>query len=148
MSRNGAVVLVAAALVLLLALGWYAVEPWALTFVDDGPYYSRDFPYMIEDLPVQSKVALRRFGRLVYTLESRTLAERDESVLVLRDSEGAVLWKRLPVKPDGELGRLELRRAHVTWDGGWRVRIVPSNQEPGDLFLGAFGGFRFFNHSW
>lgn len=85
---------------------------------------------------------------LVYTLESRLLPTREASVLVLRDASESVVWARLPVKPDGELGAIELRRAYLTWYGGWRVRIVPAFQEPGDLYLGFFGGFRFFNHSW
>lgn len=142
----GSSVLVAVAAA--LALAWYAVEPWAVTFVDDGPYYSRPFDSPVGDLHLESRVDLRRFGRVVYTLESRTLAGRDEIVLVLRDASGSVRWARLPVKPDGELGSLEIRRARLTWYGGWRVRIVPANQEPGDLYLGALGGFRFFNHSW
>ena len=127
---------------------YYAVEPWAVTFVDDGPYYSTRFPGPIGELPILSSVELRRFGHLFYTLESRLLTEGEESVLVLSDSAGKVKWIRLPVKPDGELGSLELLRVHATWYGGWRVAIRPANQESGNLYLGIFGGFRFFNHSW
>lgn len=67
---------------------------------------------------------------------------------MLRRAAGVVRWQRVPLKPDGELGALELRWARSTWYGGWKVRIVPGNQEPGALYLGALGGFRFFNHSW
>jgi len=132
----------------VLAVIYYTIEPWAVTFVDDGPYYSTEFSDPIEEIPIQSRVELRRFGRLVYSLESRLLSERDESVLVLRGPDGAVEWARLPMKPDGELGSLELRGAKVTWYGGWRIAINPKNQEGGHLYLSSFGGFRFYNHSW
>lgn len=132
----------------VLALTYYAIEPWAVTFVDDGPYFSTEFLRPIGDIPVQSQVSLRRFGRLVYIIESRTLSEGSESVLVLRNSRGVMKWARLPVKPDGELGSVEVRRAHKTWYGGWRISIKPENQEGGNLYLSAFGSFRFFNHSW
>lgn len=131
-----------------MAFGWYTVEPWAVTFVDDGPYYSSEFPDSVADLPIRSRVQLRRLGTLAYTLESRLLPTGQASVLVLRDAANSILWARLPVKPDGELGAVELCRASITWYGGWRVRIVPAFQELGDLYLGSLGGFRFFNHSW
>lgn len=134
--------------VVALVFAWYLVEPWAVTFVDDGPYYSNRFPGPIAELNTQSVVELRRFGRLVYTLESRLLPNDDASVLVLKDAEGSVRWIRSPVKPDGELGPLELRRASLTWYGGWRVAISPENQESGHLYLSALGRLRFFNHSW
>jgi len=132
----------------ILAVLWYLIEPWAVTFVDDGPYYSREFSGPITELPVHSQVELRRFGRLAYFLESRLVSSEDESVLVLRDADGSVKWVRLPLKPDGELGPIELRRANMTWYGGWRIGIKPENQESGNLYLGSLGGFRFFNHSW
>ncbi|MDH3615976.1 MAG: hypothetical protein OEQ90_05820 [Gammaproteobacteria bacterium] len=132
----------------ILAVAWYAVEPWAVTFVDDGPYYSREFSGSIVELPIYSQIELRRFGLPVYSLESRLLSSGDESVVVLRDTGGSVQWARIPLKPDGELGPLELRRANPTWYGGWRIGIKPDNQEGGYLYLGTFGGFRFFNHSW
>jgi hypothetical protein len=135
-------------MVAAMAVSWYGVEPWAVTFVDDGPYYSGDFSGQIAELPVHSQVELRRFGQLVYLLEARLLSTVDESVLVLRDSNGSVRWARIPMKPDGELGPLELRGANVTWYGGWRIAISPKYQEGGHLYLGSFGGFRFFNHSW
>ena len=131
-----------------LSVGWYLAEPWAVTFVDDGPYYSEDFLSPIDKLPVHSSVQLRRFGALAFTLQSRLLPGKEQSVLVLWDSSGHQLWAKLPVKPDGELGSLRLRDPRLTWNGGWRVRIIPSNQEAGNLYLGPFGGFRFFNHSW
>lgn len=132
----------------VLALAYYAIEPWAVTFIDDGPYFSTEYLQPIEETPVQSQVDLRRFGRLVYIIESRTLSEGSESVLVLRNSHGVVKWARLPVKPDDELGPVEVRRAHMTWYGGWRISIKPENQEGENLYLSAFGSFRFFNHSW
>lgn len=132
----------------VLAVVYYTIEPWAVTFVDDGPYYSTEFSGPIEEIPIQSRVELRRFGRLVYSLESRLLSERDESVLVLRGWDGAVEWARLPMKPDGELGSLELRGANVTWYGGWRIAINPKNQEGGHLYISSFGSFRFYNHGW
>ena len=141
-------VLIFVSVLVLLAVGWYQLEPWAVTFIDDGPYYSREYSRPVESLPLQSSVELRRFGVIAYTLESRSLVDRNESVLVLRNAAGAIKWTRIPLKPDGELGFLELLRAHVTWYGGWRIRIAPDNQEPGDLYIGALGRFRFFNHSW
>ena len=136
------------AVIAVLAVSYYAIEPWAVTFVDDGPYFSDEFTGSVDDLPVHSEVQLQRFGRLAYTIESRTLAEGSESVLVLRDPEGRVIWARLPVKPDDELGTIEVRRAYRTWYGGWRIAIKPANQESGNLYLTPLGGFRFLNHSW
>ena len=132
----------------VLAIVYYTVEPWAVTFLDDGPYFSTEFSGSIAEIPMQSQVELRRLGHLIYSLESRLLAAGDESVLVLRDSEGVVAWARLPMKPDGELGPLELRGAILTWYGGWQVAINPKYQESGHLYLSPFGGFRFYNHSW
>lgn len=131
-----------------LALAWYIVEPYAVTFIDDGPYYSSEYLEPFSELPISSRIELRRFGRLAYLLESRDLIMGNESVLVLRDSKGPVQWARRPIKPDGELGPLELRGASMTWNGGWRIRIKPKSQEGGYLYLSSLGGFRFFNHSW
>lgn len=131
-----------------VASGYYQVEPWAATFVDDGPYFSEDYAGDIANLPIDSSMDLRRLGMNVYTLESRTLPDRKASVLVLMDSDGAVVWARRPLKPDGELGTVKLLRAALTWSLGWRIRIAPSNQEAGDLYVSFAGGFRFFNHSW
>lgn len=132
----------------LLATAWYFAEPWALTFVDDGPYFSETFSEPIDPLPVISSVQLRYFKWVRFTLESRRFPNKDESILVLWDDSGHLVWAKRPVKPDGELGSLRLREPHWTWNAGWRIRIVPSNQEPGDLYLNALGGLRFFNHSW
>ncbi len=131
-----------------LAVAWYIVEPYAVTFIDDGPYYSNEFSESVAELPINSQVELRRFGLLTYLLESRDFPTGDGSVLVLRDSGGSVQWARLPIKPDGDLGPLELRGASMTWYGGWRIRIKPKSQEGGYLYLSSRGGFRFFNHSW
>ncbi len=131
-----------------LAVFWYIVEPYAVTFIDDGPYYSSEFSGPVAELPVYSQIELRRFGQFAYLLESRELPTEDESVLVLRDTGGLVLWARIPIKPDGKLGPLELRGANMTWYGGWCIRIKPKSQEGGYLYLGSFGGFLFFNHSW
>lgn len=141
---TSAVVLIAA----VLASVYYAIEPWAATFVDDGPYYSTEYLGAVDELPVPSRVELRRFGRSVHVLESRTLPVGNESVLVLRTPDGSVQWARVPVKPNGELGRIKLRKIHATWYGGWRISIKPENQESGNLYLSALGNFRFFNHSW
>ena len=132
----------------LFAMAWYQVEPWALTFVDDGPYYSTLYTESIDDLPVQSKIELQRFGTIAYTLESRVVTDRNESVFVLRTADDHVLWGRRPNKPDGELGYIKVRGASLTWNMGWRVRIAPEHQESGSLYIGPLGGFRFFNHSW
>lgn len=131
-----------------LASAWYIVEPHAVTFIDDGPYYSREYTEPVAELPVTSQIELRRFGIPIYSLESRDLPTGENSVLILRDASGSVRWVRMPVKPDGELGPLELRGASMTWNGGWRIRIKPRLQEGGYLYLGSLGGFRFFNHSW
>lgn len=55
----------------LLCFLWYLVEPWFVTFVDDGPYYSTDFATPTDHLPIYSRIELRRFGRVAYILESR-----------------------------------------------------------------------------
>ncbi len=132
----------------IVAVGWYCVEPWALTFIDDGPYFSQDFAGPVELLPIYSQVELRRFGRAVFSLESRLVTEGAASVLVLRDTDGSVRWAQTPLKPFGELGAITLLRANLTWYGGWQIAISPKNQEAGYLYLAAFGGYRFLNHSW
>lgn len=132
----------------VLALSYYAIEPWAVTFIDDGPYFSTEYSKPFDEIPVQSRLELRRLGQLAYTIESRTLIEGRQSVLVLKDSKGVVKWARLPVKPDGELGAIEVRNAYLTWYGGWRISIKPERQEGGNLYLSTLGNFRFFNHSW
>lgn len=140
--------LVAVCLVVIVASGWYWAEPWALTFIDDGPYFAQDLAGPLESLPVYSQVELRRFGRAVFSLESRLASDGQESVLVLRNTDGSVRWAQTPVKPYGELGPIALRRAGLTWYGGWRIAISPKNQEAGYLYLSAFGSYRFLNHSW
>ena len=119
--------------------------------MDDGPYYSRPFDADIRDLPLQSSVELRRFGKRVYVLESRLLdALEGESVLVLKQADGKVRWKRIPVKPDGPLGTVDLipRATAPTLFWGWRVGLKPAKQESGSLYIGPLGNFRFFYHSW
>ncbi len=140
--------LAAVCFVAIVPSAWYCVEPWALTFIDDGPYFSTDFVDPVEVLPVYSQIELRRFGRAAFSLESRLLAEGQESTLVLRDTGGSVRWAQTPVKPFGELGPITLLRASLTWYGGWRIAISPKNQESGYLYLSAFGSYRFLNHSW
>jgi hypothetical protein len=140
--------LAAVFIVVIIASGWYMAEPWALTFIDDGPYFATDYAGPVEALPVYSRIELRRFGRTVFSLESRSVSEGQGSVLVLRDTDDSVRWARTPVKPYGELGPIELRRERATWYGGWRIAISPKNQEGGYLYLSTFGGYRFLNHSW
>ena len=53
-----------------LAVVWYIVEPYAATFIDDGPYYSSEFSEPVAELPINSQIELRRFGQLAYLLES------------------------------------------------------------------------------
>lgn len=145
-SKTAAVLTLAIA---VLAMGYYAAEPWLVTFVDDGPYYSDEYVGPIAELSVESSVELKRFGRLIYILESRRLTGIEGSVLVLRDSEGDVKWARVPNKHDGgELGTVKLVFSRMTWYLGWRVTIQPSNTEGGGLYLSVLGDFRFFNHSW
>lgn len=132
----------------LLCFLWYLVEPWFVTFVDDGPYYSTDFATPTDRLPIYSRIELRRFGRVAYILESRLIDEDRPSVLLLRDVDGSVVWSRIPEKPDGSLGPISLGKHYLTWYAGWKVAIKPSFQEGGYLYLSAFAGFRFFNHSW
>ena len=99
-----------------------------------------------------SHVELTRFGNVVYVLESRLIERdaREESILVLRQPGGAICWQKVPLKPDGPLGAIGLgkNRTRLTWYGGWKVAIKPGSQESGYLYLGPFGGFRFFYHSW
>ena len=64
-------------IVAFLVLLWYYVEPWAVTFINDGPYYSTDFNGAIEDLPLHSRVELHRFGQITYVLESRLIDEEN-----------------------------------------------------------------------
>ena len=63
----------------IVASGWYMAEPWALTFIDDGPYFSTDFVGPVKALPVYSQVELRRFGHTVFSLESRLVSEGQKS---------------------------------------------------------------------
>ncbi len=132
-----------------LLILWYSVEPWVVTFMDDGPYYSTDFTGKVDELPLYSRVELHRFGQIAYVLESRLIDHEKPSVLLLRERKnGSLVWSRLPVKPDGELGPLTLVKGYRTWYGGWKITINPAFQEGGYLYLGPFGGVRFFNHSW
>jgi hypothetical protein len=137
-----------AAVLLTISLLWYAAEPWTLTFIDDGPYGSQPYYGEVAGLRLHSQVELKRFGSVQYVLESRLSEKGNSSVLVLYSGGSGAIWRRLPVKPDGELGPLEFGRSGVTWYGGWRVAIKPAFQEGGYLYLGPLGGFRFFNHSW
>lgn len=139
------------ALVLVMLFGWFAYifEPRMFNF-DDGPYYSREFEAEIDNLPLQSSVELSRFGYIMYILESRLLKNEERTVLLLKQPDGTVVWKKVPVKPDGRLGPIALEKnyTHLTWYGGWKVAIKPAFQESGHLYLGPLGGFRFFYHSW
>jgi hypothetical protein len=132
----------------VLSTLWYLAEPWAVTFIDDGPYYSSKYPAPVARLPLHSQIELKRLGRPVFTLETRLTTDEKPNVFVLKDSQGAVVWAQRPVKPEGALGPIKLLNQQLTWYGGWKVRISPSLQEGGYLYLGTFGGFRFFNHSW
>ena len=143
---SGATIL--ATLVLVLLAAYYQAEPWLVTFVDDGPYYARPFDGDAAGLQRDSFVDLRRFGKAVFRLESWSAGDAVSSVLVLKWPDGQVRWAVVPVKPDGELGSIDLQSARLTWTAGWRVSIKPANQEAGALYLTPFGGFRFFNHSW
>lgn len=127
----------------------YRFEPRVFKF-DDGPYYSKEFEGQIEQLPLQSSVELKRIGNVTYVIESRLLNNEQDSVLVLKRSDGTIAWKKILLKPDGPLGTIALgrKRTHLTWYGGWKVAIKPARQEGGYLYIGPFGGFRFFYHSW
>jgi hypothetical protein len=128
---------------------WYSVEPWTVTFIDDGPYYSTDYKGAVDELPLYSRLELNRLGRGAYVLESRLIDNEKPSVLLLREKKNnSLIWSQLPVKPDGELGPLTLVKGYRTWYGGWKIAINPTFQESGYLYLGPLGGFRFFNHSW
>ena len=109
-----------------------------------------EFKGEIAQLPLQSRVELLRLGNVAYVLELRILNKEEGSVLVLKRPDGAIHWKRQPVKPGGPLGDIELRKKYtnLTWYGGWKVSIKPAFQESGYLHLGPLGGFRFFYHSW
>jgi hypothetical protein len=136
-------------LLTLVALA-YAAEPHVFN-MDDGPYGAHEFVGAVDGLPVQSRVELRRLGIPAYVLESRLIAgDTPSSVLVLRATDGAVRWQRVPHKPDGPLGPVALvpRSPAMAWSGGRHVAIKPARQESGVLYLGPLGGFRFFYHSW
>jgi hypothetical protein len=141
------------AIVVLCGIGWLLYEYEARIFnFDDGPYSASEFIGEIDKLPIQSRLELKRFGELVYVLESCLFeqAEGEGSVLVLRRPDGTIVWKKVPLKPDGLLGAIALGEeyTHLTWHGGWKVAIKPAFQESGYLYLGPFGDFRFFYHSW
>jgi hypothetical protein len=132
-----------------LTLGWvgYKLEPHLFN-MDDGPYGATEFAGETDHLPLLSRVELRRFGWLAWTLESRRLGEAEgPSVLVLKSPDGAVRWRRQPLKPDGPVA-LDPHRTAMTWNGGWRVGVKPAAQESGELYLNPLGEFRFFYHSW
>ena len=120
---------------------------WPIFTLNDGPFYSEPYEGDVSGLELFSETPLRRFGDTAYRLEVRLGS--DETVFVLRDSEGAVRWQRVP-SHDGPLGRIRLSEQHtrLSWWGGWTVAISPEKQEGGSLYLGPLGGFRYFYLSW
>ncbi|MDJ0601798.1 MAG: hypothetical protein QNJ37_23505 [Crocosphaera sp.] len=131
---------------------FYRFEPHFFN-LDDGPYYSQDYKGNVELLTLESQVRLSRLGIPTYILESYLLTPT-ESVLVLKDTKGKIIWQKIPIKFDvGKkrlLGTVELRQrfTHLRLDGGWEVSIQPSHQESGKLYISPSGEFRFFYHSW
>lgn len=147
MSARG-LLFVACAAGFAVALGAYAF--WPLGSFDDGPFYSAPYSGSVEPLALGGEVQLRRFGAPAYTLEVRDLGAADPgSVFALRARSGEMLWSKVPVH-DGPLGRIRFCDTGPTlmWWGGWAVCIKPEFQESGVLYLGPFGGFKSFYHSW
>jgi hypothetical protein len=57
---------------------WYSVEPWTVTFIDDGPYYSTDYKGAVDELSLYSRLELNRLGRGAYVLESRLIDNENQ----------------------------------------------------------------------
>ena len=150
-------IIITISIFLMLVFGsfWYVFyrfEPHFFNF-DDGPYYSQDYEGDIELLSLESQIKLSRLGITTYILESYLLTAT-ESVIVLKDTQGEIIWQKIPIKFDfGKkrlLGTVKLRQrfTHLRLDGGWDVSIQPSHQEGGKLYISPWGEFRFFYHSW
>ncbi|EAM52227.1 hypothetical protein WH8501_09515 [Crocosphaera watsonii WH 8501] len=137
---------------LIIVFVVYSCEPHLFN-MDDGPYYSEDYGGDIELLTLESQVKLSRLGIPTYILESYLLTPT-ESVIVLKNTQGEIIWQKIPIKFDvGKkrlLGTVKLRQRYtdLRLDGGWEVSIKPSCQEPGILYISPWGEFLFFYHSW
>ncbi len=133
--------LIVLAILGFIAGNYYLVEPWAVTFVDDGPYYSKEYKGESDPLSLYSEIRLTRFGRTVCVLESRLTEKKDSSMLIFEKKFGKrrVVWKRVPLKPDGPLGPIKLTRQSLAWYGGWEVGIKPAQQEGGVSLSRATG---------
>lgn len=120
---------------------------WPIFTLNDGPFYSEPYEGDVSTLELYSETPLRRLGETAYRLEVRVADEKN--VLVLRNLDGTTRWQRVP-EHDGPLGRIRLREqsTRLSWWGGWTVAIDPEKQEAGSLYLGPFGGFRYFYLSW
>ncbi len=138
-------------LVVVMYALYYFVEP-RLFNMDDGPYYSKTYTGPIDTLTASSSVELKRNGRIKYILESLLDQDKEGSVLILKRTDGEILWQKRPIKTDGSLGPVEVNqkytRARLFGYGGWNVSIHPKHQESGTLYLGPLGNFRYFYHSW
>ncbi len=149
------IIIMSSLFLVMLGSFWYIFYRFEPHFfnLDDGPYYSQDYEGNIELLTLESQVKLSRFGVNTYTLESYLLTP-NESVLVLKNTQGEIIWQKIPIKFDvGKkrlLGTVKLRQrfTHLRLDGGWEVSIQPSHQESGKLYISPWGEFRFFYHSW
>ena len=84
--------------------------------MDDGPYYSEDDGGDIELLSLESQVKLSRLGITSYILESYLLTPT-ESVIVLKNTQGKIIWQKIPIKFDvGQkrlLGTVKLRQGYT-----------------------------------
>ena len=83
---------------LIIVFVVYSFEPHLFN-MDDGPYYSEDYGGDIELLTLESQVKLSRLGIPTYILESYLLTPT-ESVIVLKNTQGEIIWQKIPIKFD------------------------------------------------
>lgn len=142
--RRGAL----AGVLLLPSLWAVAYFLWPRYSFDDGPFLAESCTADVSGLPVLSSVDLKLAGTTLFVLETRASGSLEpRAVFVLKDSAGAVRWAKAAAV---EFGPIHLVEDSTRWygPGGWVVRIRPERTESGDLYLSAFGNFRFFFHSW
>lgn len=134
---------------LMLLLAWFAAYLlWPKFSFDDGPFFAESFAADVAGLSVLSSVELRLFGVALFVLETRATRDVEpRTVFVLKNSTGSVRWAKVTA---AEFGRIQLIDRPPRWfvPGGWIVVIKPERTESGELYLSAFGKFRFFFHSW
>lgn len=146
---------VSARLLVFLVGGLLFLSVWSIAYFlwprfsfDDGPFFAETFTGDLNSLSRVSSLDLTLLGTTLFVLETLATNEPNpRTVLLLKNRGGGVRWAKVT---SSEFGRIELVDRPPRWSipGGWIVAIKPERTEGGELYLSAFGSFRFFFHSW